>query len=125
MELFQILATTTSGDTVCDSLQPIIAIIKSVLLIIQIGIPIILILMGTIDLGKAVLSSDDKAIKESTSKLIKRVIAAVAVFFVVTIIKLIMSILGNATTDSSDNSSWLTCWNKVSEGTAVVGGEGE
>jgi len=31
--------------------------------IIWIGIPIVLILMGTIDLGKAVLASDDKEIK--------------------------------------------------------------
>ena len=87
MGLFQIL------ESYCTTLAPIIAIVKTVLYILQIGIPIVLVLMGTIDLGKAVLSSDDKAIKESTSRLIKRVIAAVAVFFVFTIVKLIMNII--------------------------------
>ncbi len=107
MELFQILATD-----ICATIAPIIRIIRTVLDIIQIGIPIILILMGTIDLGKAVLSSDDKAIKESTSKLVKRVIAAVAVFFVVTIVKLIMGIISDSSVDDghTSNQNWLTCW---------------
>ena len=107
MELFQIGAVE-----ICKTIAPIIRIIRTALDVIQIGIPIILILMGTIDLGKAVLSSDDKAIKESTSKLIKRVIAAVAVFFVVTIVKLIMSILSNSNVDDGKvtNESWITCW---------------
>lgn len=99
-------------NEICETIWPIIQIVKTVLNIIQIGIPIILILMGTIDLGKAVLSSDDKAIKESTSKLVKRVIAAVAVFFVVTIVKLIMDILSNSGIDDDvDSKSWTTCWN--------------
>lgn len=107
MGLFQIL------ESYCTTLTPIIAIVKTVLYILQIGIPIVLVLMGTIDLGKAVLSSDDKAIKESTSRLVKRVIAAVAVFFVFTIVKLIMNIISANAVDTgvSGDSSWLQCWN--------------
>ncbi len=116
MELFQILERVSTADVCDETLLPIVWIIKSVLYVIQIGIPILLILMGSIDLGKAVLSSDDKAIKESTSKLIKRVIAAVAVFFVVTIVKLIMNVLSAAGDKNSDSSSWITCWNKASDG---------
>ena len=68
----------------CTDLMPIIKLIKfGVIPLIQIGIPIILILLGMLDLGKAVMSSDDKEIKGATGKLIKRAIAAVAVFFVV------------------------------------------
>ena len=107
MELFQILAEIDT-NTICDTLRPIIDIIKSVLTIIKIGIPIILILMGTIDLGKAVLASDDKAIKESTSKLVKRIIAAVAVFFVATIVELIMTILSKSEVGGA--GSWMSCW---------------
>lgn len=106
MELFQI------ADDVCTTIAPVISIIRGVLTIIQIGIPIILILMGTIDLGRAVLSSDDKAIKESTSRLVKRVIAAVAVFFVFTIVKLIMNVIGdsNVDTGADGDKDWLDCW---------------
>lgn len=105
MELFQILDTN-----ICETIYPVVKILKTILDVIQIGIPIILILMGTIDLGKAVLSSDDKAIKESTSRLVKRVIAAVAVFFVVTIVKLIMGIVSDSNIDGADAKSWLDCW---------------
>ena len=72
----------------CDpDLLPLVKFLHYGLLpIIQIGIPIILIVMGSVDLGKAVLSSDDKEIKGATTKLIKRAIAAVAVFFVGTLV---------------------------------------
>lgn len=105
MGLFQILATN-----ICETLYPVVSILKTVLDVIQIGIPILLILMGTIDLGKAVLSSDDKAIKESTSRLVKRIIAAVAVFFVVTIVKLIMGIVSDSNVDGANAKSWIDCW---------------
>ncbi len=109
MGLFQIL------ESYCTTLAPIIAIVKTVLYILQIGIPIVLVLMGTIDLGKAVLSSDDKAIKESTSRLVKRVIAAVAVFFVFTIVKLIMNIISSnaVNTGVSGQSDWASCWGQA------------
>lgn len=97
----------------CGGLEPIVRLIKfGVFPVIQIGIPIILIIMGSIDLGKAVLSSDDKEIKASTSRLIKRVIAAVAVFFVVTIVRLVMNWAAQYSGDSGA-TSWSACWEKV------------
>jgi len=100
----------------CTDILPIIKIIKNgVLPIIQIGIPILLILMGSIDLGRAVISSDDKAIKESTSRLVKRCIAAIAIFFIVTIVRLLTNIVANnaddADTDGSKN--WASCWDQA------------
>ncbi len=103
----------------CSDIQPIISLIKSVFTIVQIVIPIGLILMGAIDLGKAVLSSDDKEIKQATSKLIKRAIAAVAVFFLVFLVNLVMNLVSDAnksnnseTSGSSGNTkSWIECWN--------------
>ena len=69
---------------------------------------LLLILMGTIDLGKAVMSNDDKEIKGATGKLIKRAIAAVAVFFVVTIVSVVMGWLGK--TDVGSQNGWAQCW---------------
>ena len=103
LDLVQFLADS------CEGLLPVVQFIKKgVFPIIQIGIPIILILMGSIDLGKAVLSSDDKEIKGATSKLIKRAIAAIAVFFVVTIVTLLMDIF--AKTDIGEQNQWSACW---------------
>lgn len=106
---------------VCGGVGPIVGVIKNgVFPIFQIGIPILLILMGSIDLGKAVISSDDKAIKESTSKLIKRCIAAIAIFFVVTIVKLLMNIIatnakdegGNQAQGTGEATDWAKCWDQ-------------
>ena len=105
--LFQIAATDA-----CGGLLPIVKVIrKGVFPIIQIGIPIILIVLGTIDLGKAVISSDDKEVKGAQSRLIKRCIYAVAIFFVVTIVTLLMSLLSNADDSNvGDATSWENCW---------------
>jgi len=109
LDLFQML-------TCPEGLGPIINLVKGVLNIIQIAIPIMLIVMGSIDLGKAVISSDEKEIKGATSKLIKRCIAAVAVFLVTTIVILIMNLVANNVDDSSN--SWLDCWNGDKGGAA-------
>lgn len=103
-----------------ENLIPIFKFLKfGIYPIIQIGIPIILIIMGSIDLGKAVLSSDDKEIKGATGKLIKRAIAAVAVFFVATIVSLLMGMFSTSgsgiETSTSDVGSWTDCWGELTK----------
>ena len=112
MDLFQIMASCPEG------LEPIARFLKhGVIPIFQIGIPIILIVMGTIDLGRAVLSSDDKEIKAGTSRLIKRAIAAIFVFFITTIVSLVMGLFGKGSNqvsaDGTDTTSWADCWDKA------------
>lgn len=99
-------------DTACNDLAPLITFLKSILTIIQFAIPILLIIMGTIDLGKAVMSSDDKEIKGATSKLIKRAIAAVAVFFIPLIVNLLIKMVGQSGTKQQgvEKSNFWTCW---------------
>lgn len=102
---------------VCDDIAPIIKFIKIIFNLIQIVIPIGLIIMGSIDLGKAVLSSDDKEIKAATGKLVKRAIAAVAIFFLVLIVKLIMNTVSDSSTSGADKDesslNWITCWDNA------------
>ena len=100
-----ILADTSN----CGGLGPIINLIKGIFNIIKIIVPIILIVMGAIDLTKAVMASDDKEIKAATSKLIKRTIAAVAVFFIVTLVDVVMQLVSNSAEDTDGNL--LSCWN--------------
>lgn len=97
----------------CTDLMPLIKVIRDgVMPIIQIGIPILLIIMGSLDLGKAVVASDDKEIKAATSRLVKRAIAAAAVFFVVLVVKLLVNLVATSTDDTS-SQSWITCWNRI------------
>ncbi len=105
--------STVAPDDPCGGFGPIVAIIrKGVFPILQIGIPIILIVLGTMDLGKAVIASDEKQVKEAQGRLMKRCIYAVAVFFIATIVNLVMSIVVNIAGQSVEGADkWLNCWN--------------
>ena len=72
----------------------IIGILKTILSILQIGIPIALLIFGTIDLGKAVMAGDEKEIKGATSLLIKRIIAALAVFLLFLVVSVVTGWVG-------------------------------
>ena len=102
-------------DSNCYGFDSIVRVIKEgVFPILQIAIPIILIVLCTFDLGKAVISSDDKAVKEAQSKLIKRCIYAILVFFIVTLLNLLFSMVGQIT-GSEALTQWSNCWNNPAE----------
>ena len=65
-------------------------IVHMAVLIIQIAIPIILVVLGMLDLGKAVTASKEDDIKKSQQLFIKRLIAAVLVFFVILVVKIVV-----------------------------------
>ncbi len=91
-----------------STLVNVIAIVRLVMNIICIAVPIIMILMGTIDLFKAVTAGKDEDIKNKQKALITRIIAGVLVFLVPTIVSVIMNLIGV--------SSWRTCWNNAAKG---------
>jgi len=99
----------------CENLAPLIRLIKDgIIPLIQIGIPIILIILGMLDLGKAVMASKEDEIKSAQKMLIKRCIYAVAIFFVVVIVQLVFGLL-SSTGDSeisSTSTSWVDCWGR-------------
>ena len=98
--------------TTCSDLFPIIHLVRSGLIpLIQIGIPIILIVLGMLDLGKAVVASKEDEIKNAQKLLIKRIIYAVAIFFVVFIVTVVFNLVAGNTDDTKDADSWLDCWN--------------
>ena len=86
----------------CTELEPVIGILKAVVRLFQFGIPILLIIFGMIDLGKAVIASKEDEMKKAQGTLIKRAIYAVAVFLVVTIVSLVMGMVGA--------EEWNDCW---------------
>jgi len=100
---------------ICADLGPLINLIKhGIIPLIQIGIPIILIILGMLDLGKAVVASKEDEIKNAQKMLIKRCIYAVAIFFVVLIVQVVFGLL-SSTGDkdiSSTSTSWVNCWSK-------------
>lgn len=61
---------------------------------IKVFVPIILIIVGMIDMAKAVTEKSDDKIKAAQASLIKKSIAAVIVFLIPTIVGLIMGVIG-------------------------------
>lgn len=84
-----------SVSSFCDELGPILRLVGIVVKAIQIGVPIILIVIGMIDFTKAVTAKDEGEIKKAQNALIKKAIAAALVFFVIFFVGLIMKIVGN------------------------------
>ncbi len=94
------------ATNLCTDLSPMLKLLGWVVTIIKIVIPLILIVLGMVDLGKAVVSSEDKAINKSVTKLIQRFIAAVVIFFIPAIVNAIFSAIGVM---SGSEQSQFTC----------------
>lgn len=69
---------------------------RNAIKVIKYAVPVVLIIMGIIDMIRAVSANDEKIMKEATGKFIRRIIAAVLVFFVIALLQFIFRILGNA-----------------------------
>lgn len=82
-------------ETICADLGPILRIVGIVIWGIKVVVPIILIVVGMIDLAKAVTEKSDDKIKAAQNSLIKKAISAVLVFLVVTIVGLLMKLIGD------------------------------
>ena len=109
--MLEVLRCTIGGITWDANTLLIPQITVLVVNLIKIAVPIILIIMGMIDLSKAVMGNDEKQMKESQSKLIKRVIYAVLVFLVVSVVQLLFSALSNTgAADSGNISSCISCF---------------
>ena len=102
-----ILTDVTCNGITFDSIIP--NLVTQVVKVIQFGMPIVLIILGMVDLGKAVMSNDEKEMKAAQGKLIKRVIYAVAIFLIVAIVKLVFGLLTNANNDKTNKVGYVDC----------------
>ena len=90
------------------SVKTIMSLVREIINLIKIGIPIILVIFGMLDLGKAVMAGKEDEMKKFQGALIKRVIYAVVVFLVVTIVQLVMTIVAGVD-NGVDEDAWYQC----------------
>ena len=86
--------TKVTANTLCDDLGPVLRIVGIAIFIIKVIVPIMLIVVGMLDMAKAVTEKDENKIKDAQHKLIKKAIAAVLVFLIVTIVGVLMNLIG-------------------------------
>ena len=70
-------------------------ILQEIFTIIKIAVPILVIVLCSVDIARAVIAQGDKAVKEALSSSIKRIIIGVVVFFVPTLINVLLDFAGN------------------------------
>lgn len=91
----------------------VILLIKDVINIISIIAPIVLIIMMSVDIFKMVIGSDVNDFSKKIKKIIARATAAVLIFFIPTLVNLLLSMLNR------DNYNQSFCWvNATSESIA-------
>ena len=79
----------------CKNTANVWQIVGYVMLVFKIVIPILLIVLGMLDLGKAVIASKDDEIKKATKSLAFRAVAGVAIFFIPTIVSMVLGMVSN------------------------------
>ncbi len=89
-------------------------IVSMVVLLIKIAVPILLIIFGMLDLGKAVVAAKEDEIKKGQQMFIKRLITAVIVFFVIQVVQIIIRFV------SSSDPTIMNCFNCFINGDATT-----
>lgn len=64
--------------------------------IVQVAVPVILVIMGSIDLFKGITSGKEDEMKKGRQMFIKRLIVGVVIFFIVIIVKFVISVVAEA-----------------------------
>ena len=76
---------------------------------IMIGVPVLLVIFGMIDLGKAVTAQKEDEIKKGQQMFFKRIITAAIVFFVIMIVSFMLSLI--APQDNGESKNIVECFN--------------
>lgn len=97
------LVSCGSIKNIPDVIPRIVSIVYT---IIQIVVPIILVIFGSLDLVKAVMGGKDDEIKKGQQTLIKRLVAAAIVFFVFVTVKLVISLVAD---DKEQTNGLMDC----------------
>ena len=100
-----ILDSIQCGDGILTMDIMIPNIVSLIVTLIKIGVPVLLIIFGMLDLGKAVMAQKEDEIKKSQMLFVKRLISAAIVFFVFIIVELLFNVV------ASDEDP--TIWNCV------------
>ena len=90
----------------CNDTKELLGFVGYILLIFKIIIPLIIIIYGMIDFGKAVVAEKDDDIKKSAKSLGRRAIAGIIIFFIPTIV---IWVFGQITEYGSDKKGFEVC----------------
>ncbi len=128
-----VTGSTSSSDGKFDYENPcsdrvlgVFTTVGWIFFIAKILIPIILIVMGSIDFGKAIMAAKEDEIIKSAKTLVMRAIAGIIIFFIPTLLNFVINIMGNNADDVYNNqfSNCTKCMFKPNQsGCTSLGGK--
>ena len=84
----------TGLTTFCRDAHEILSLVGVILTIFKIAIPVIIIAIGMVDLGRAAVSSKPEEIKKQATSLLWRFVGGVFIFFLPSLIMLLFKLIG-------------------------------
>ena len=115
MNFLQILDCSNVGEII-----DILRLVRFAINAICWAVPIIIIILTTIDVAKVVTAGnlDDKLKKEVGQKITTRLIYAIVIFLIPTIVTLLFRLLGNNNaidTGSLESCTWSEAWSEAAK----------
>lgn len=107
------------GICAMKQMTPIFNIVGFIVKAIWIGVPILLIIFGSIDLGKAVIASKEDEVKKAWKAFGRRFLVAVGVFAVVWAVGAAFDLasgFGEGAMEGYNEESWRECWCRITNG---------
>lgn len=99
-------------ETICHDSSNILQIVGWVLTVFKIAIPLIIIVLGVIDLAKAAISSKPEEISKSVTSLVWRIVGGIAIFFIPALIMMLFRFIGDYR-DTEGSVDFDTCYNCI------------
>ena len=97
-------ATVSCGSELVKNIPSALPKVISILYnILQVSVPILLVIMGSVDLSKGITAGKEDEMKKGQQLFVKRLVAGVLVFLVFIVVKLLISLVGND--EKSDNKA--------------------
>lgn len=111
MNLFNVGVALTA-DNFCSMaagapLASVWTVISFAVKALLIGIPVIMVIFGLMDMSKAVMAGKDDEIKAAQKLLVKRIIYTVVAFLLVTIVSAILGLVNN------ESSTAIACLDAI------------
>ena len=113
LEMFNILDDITENTTMCGGIavpDSLFNLVATIIRIIKIVVPILLIIWGMLDFAKSVVAKKEEDIKKYQKAFISRLISAVLVFLVITIVQLLVNLLAGVEQESGEGEQTADIW---------------
>ena len=91
--------------------KQVVTIIGAIVFALKVIIPVLLIIFGMLDLGKAIIAQKEDEIKKGQQTFLKRLLTAAIVFFVVILTQFVVDLVAG-----DDSSSIWACVNCIING---------